>query len=302
MVLQPSRPSRDTLAVQCAWQAACTLGEGPVWDTYRQQLLFVDLKGDALLAFDARRGGRVIAYAGSPSVVVPVQASDDLVTVSRKGIELFSPLRGTRLLLEPVEPDLPGNRPNDGKCDRQGRLWFGTADDAETAFAGSLYRVGRDGVATRMLSDIGVSNGLDWSPDGAWFYYTDSMRRIIWRFAFDPADGTLGERSVFVALGDEPGNPDGLTVDEEGFVWSAHWDGWRVVRYDPDGAIDRVVDMPVPRPTSLCFGEPDLSILYVTSARIGLSDKELAAAPLSGALFSIDPAVRGLPARPAVLK
>lgn len=302
MLLQQSHVARERFAVRCAWEAGCTLGEGPVWDTYRQRLLFVDLKGDALLAFDERRGGSITPYPGTPSVVVPLQASDDLVTVGRAGLELFSPLRGARTLLSPIEQDIPGNRPNDGKCDRQGRLWFGTADDAETSYSGSLYRVGQNGGMTCMLSDIGVSNGLDWSPDGMAFYYTDSMRRTIWRFAFDPADGGLGERSVFVALGGEAGNPDGLTVDEEGFVWCAIWDGARIVRYAPDGSVDRVVDMPVPRPTSLCFGGPDLSVLYVTSARIGLADDALAAAPLSGSLFAVDAGVRGLPSRPAALK
>jgi len=166
----------------------------------------------------------------------------------------------------------------------------------------SVYRIGADGGMTRMLTGIGVSNGLDWSPDGTVFYYTDSMRRTIWRFPFDPVEGTLGERSVFVALGAESGNPDGLTVDEEGFVWCAVWDGSRIIRFGPGGSIDRLVEMPVPRPTSLCFGGPDLSILYVTSARIGLSPDALAAAPLSGALFAVETGVRGLPSRPAVLK
>lgn len=302
MLLRPWTPDRNALAPHCAWQAECVLGEGPVWDTYRQRLLFVDLKGDSLLAFDERRGGSVTPYVGNPSVIVPVQASDDLLTVSRHGLEVCSPLRGTRTALTAIEPDLPGNRPNDGKCDRQGRLWFGTAEDAETRFTGSLYRVGRGGEMTRMLDGIGVSNGLDWSPDGTSFYYTDSLCRTIWRFAFDPVEGVLGDRSIFATFSGDEGNPDGLTVDEEGYVWSAIWDGWRIVRYDPDGAIDRVVKMPVPRPTSLCFGGPDLSILYVTSARIGLSDEALENAPLSGGLFSIRPGVCGLPSRPAALK
>lgn len=302
MLLQPPNPLRTRPPVRCAWDAGCTLGEGPVWDTYRQRLLFVDIKGDALLSFDERRGGSVTSYPGMPSAVVPLQASDDLLAVSRSGLEVVSPLRRTRTRISAIEENLPGNRPNDGKCDRQGRLWFGTADDAEASFSGSLYRVGADGGMTRMLTGIGVSNGLDWSPDGTVFYYTDSMRRTIWRFPFDPVEGTLGERSVFVALGAESGNPDGLTVDEEGFVWCAVWDGSRIIRFGPGGSIDRLVEMPVPRPTSLCFGGPDLSILYVTSARIGLSPDALAAAPLSGALFAVETGVRGLPSRPAVLK
>ena len=233
---------------------------------------------------------------------MPFQASDDLLTISRAGLDRYSPLTGTRVPIAPIEADVSGNRPNDGKCDRQGRFWFGTMDDSETGFAGSLYKVGAGGALTRMLSGIGVSNGLDWSPDGTIFYYTDSLRRTIWQFPFDTAEGALGERAPFVTLDPHEGAPDGLTVDEDGYVWSAHWDGWRIVRYNPDGVIDRVFELPVPRPTSVCFGGPDLSILYVTSARIGLSPAALERAPLSGGLFSLRPGVRGLPSRPAVMR
>jgi sugar lactone lactonase YvrE len=147
-----------------------------------------------------------------------------------------------------------------------------------------------------MLDDIGVSNGLDWSPDGTTLYYTDSMRRLIWRFPFDMQSGTLGPREVFANVPQDQGCPDGLTVDAEGFVWSAHWNGWRVTRYDPDGRVERVLRLPVPRVTSLCFGGPDLDTLYMTSALIGLTSEQLLEAPLSGALFSCQPGVTGRPA------
>ena len=302
MLLEGSNGVREGASVRCAWDAGCLLGEGPVWDTSGQRLWFVDLKGDALLTYDARRGGGTTPFPGNPSAVVPIQSNGDLLCVSRQGLERYSPAWRTRTLMSEIEPGLPGNRPNDGKVDRQGRFWFGTMDDTETAFAGSLYRVEEDGRITRVLSDIGVSNGLDWSPDSSLFYYTDSLRRTIWRFAFDPVSGAVGERSIFAVLKAEEGAPDGLTVDEHGFVWSANWDGWRITRYDPDGGIDRVIELPVPRPTSLCFGGSDLSVLYVTSARIDLSPAVLEAAPLSGALFAIDAGVSGLPSRPVVLK
>jgi len=301
MLLQPPQTAIGQGAVECAWDAGCLLGEGPVWDTHRQRLWFVDLKGDALLSYDERRGGSVIQFEGNPSIVLPLRANEDLLCATRQGLERVSPTGGKRDLLARVEVDLPGNRPNDGKCDPAGRLWFGTMDDAERCVAGSLYRLDPDGRVNRILSGIGVSNGLDWSPDGAWFYYTDSLRYTIWRFAFDPASGSLGERRVFAMLDPKDGAPDGLTVDQDGFVWSAHWDGWRVTRYDPAGAIERAIALPVPRPTSLCFGGADLSILYVTSARIGLSASALEFAPLSGALFAIRPGVSGLAARPVAV-
>ena len=292
---------QEEVSPRCAWDAGCLLGEGPVWDTRSQTLWFVDIKGDALLAFDERRGGRTHAFTGNPSVIVPIEGDADMLCISRQGVERLTPATGQRRLIAPIEPHLPGNRPNDGKCDRSGRLWFGTTDDAETIYSGTLYRLDRGVRPVPVLPGIGVSNGLDWSPDGAWFYYTDSMRRTIWRYAYDTATGELGERRIFATLAELDGAPDGLTVDADGFVWSAHWDGWRVTRYDPDGRVDRVIDLPVPRPTSLCFGGGDLSTLYVTSARIGLSDSLLERAPLSGALLALQTGVLGLPSRPARL-
>ena len=168
-------------------------------------------------------------------------------------------------------------------------------------YSGALYRLDGGSKLSAVLPGMGVPNGLDWSPDGRWFYHTDSMRRTIWRYAFHGATGEVGERSLFAEVTGGGGNPDGLTVDSEGFVWSAHWDGWRITRYDPDGMIDRVIQMPVPRPTSLCFGGYDLTTLYVTTATHGLTAAELDRAPLSGSLLALNVGVSGLPTRPARL-
>ena len=126
-------------------------------------------------------------------------------------------------------------------------------------------------------------------------YYTDSENRTILAFDYDAETGDISRQHVFVRVTDEAGLPDGLTVDAEGFIWSAHWDGWRITRYNPDGDIDRVIRMPVPRPTSCAFGGDSLNKLYVTSASIDLSPTQLAAAPLSGGLFELDVGTTGLP-------
>jgi sugar lactone lactonase YvrE len=125
-------------------------------------------------------------------------------------------------------------------------------------------------------------------------YYTDSPRRLIWAYDYEPDTGTMANEGVFARIPDDAGVPDGLCVDAEGFVWSAHWGGWRLTRYAPDGRIDRVLEMPVPQPSSCAFGGPDLATLYVTSAAIGMSEADLAKAP-GGGLFAVDVGVRGLP-------
>ena len=146
-----------------------------------------------------------------------------------------------------------------------------------------------------MVDGIVISNSLCWSPDGRTMYHADTMRRTVWAWDSDPERGEIANRRVFVTLSGDEGHPDGATVDSEGFVWLAHWDGWQLTRHDPTGRTERVVRLPVQRPTCPAFGGPDLAVLYVTSATIGLSPDALATQPWAGGILALDPGVRGLP-------
>ncbi len=140
-----------------------------------------------------------------------------------------------------------------------------------------------------------LSNGLGWSPDDRLLYYTDSLRRTIWVYDFDLASGEIGNRRVFAQVPEDAGVPDGLCVDAEGCVWSAHWGGWRLTRYAPDGRIDRVVadaGAPAELPRVRRAGP---GVLYVSSAAIGMTAADFAKAPDAGGLFTLEPGVRGLP-------
>ena len=169
-------------------------------------------------------------------------------------------------------------------------------DMGTAANRGSLFRVEADGSWKKMDTGFTVANGLGWSPDNTRMYFTDTPRRTIYVYDFDLLTGSIANRRPFITLEAGDGTPDGLTVDEEGCIWVAVWDAWRVSRYSPDGRELLRIRMPVPRPTSCCFGGPSLDTLYVTSAAVRLNEQALAAAPLSGALFAIRvPGVRGLP-------
>ena len=212
-------------------------------------------------------------------------------------VNLDADLETTEIFAVP-EAEFPNNRFNDGKCDRRGRFWIGSTDMDETEPNGALYRVnGSDDVA-RMLPSVIVSNGLGWSPDDRIMYFTDSGHGVIYAFDFDLDTGEIDNRRVFARVAPAEGLPDGLAVDAQGFVWSAHWNGWRLTRYDPDGRIDRVIDMPVPYVTSVAFGGDRLDQMFVTTARLRLTEAQLKEAPLSGGLFMIDAGVAGLPEVP----
>jgi sugar lactone lactonase YvrE len=192
--------------------------------------------------------------------------------------------------------DLPsGLRCNDGKCDRAGRFWVGTMHDAERQPLGALYRLDGDKRLHVMAGRITVPNSLAWSPDNRVMYHADSPERTIYAYDFDPATGALGPRRVFARTEPPHGYPDGSTVDAEGFLWNAEYAGSRLVRYAPDGRIDRTVAMPVSCPTSCAFGGPRLDLLYVTSSRQRMTTEQIEKEPMAGGLFALEVGVKGLP-------
>ena len=209
-------------------------------------------------------------------------------------------LKQLEKLAEP-ESDKPGNRFNDGKTDRQGRMWGGTMGDVHCDHPiGSLYRLGADLTPVRVDQGIRCSNGLGWSPDSKTMYFTESFRYRILAYDFDAATGNVSNRRVFVSLAQhESAFPDGgLTVDAEGYVWSAQPMFGRLARYSPGGELERVIELPVSRGTSVRFGGPNLDVLYVTTMRETLSEEQLAEEPLAGSLLALRPGVKGLAETP----
>jgi sugar lactone lactonase YvrE len=168
-------------------------------------------------------------------------------------------------------------------------------DDKLTDHTASLFRVDADGSVHRVLPDIGISNCFVWSLKNDVFYFADSLDKKVYRFDYDHKAGAISNRTVFVDMSDGKATPDGGTIDAEGFIWITHWDGWRLVRYAPDGRVDRTVDLPFQKPTSCMFGGPDLRTLYVTSAIWDLTPDKLQSQPNAGGLFALDVGVAGVP-------
>lgn len=282
--------------VECVLPWGAHLAEGPHWSASEQKLYWVDILAPSVSRFDPATGAN--EEVPLPRLVSAVigRRRGGLVALTQEGLEAFDFASGKLTPLADPEADIPDNRFNDGKCDRSGRLWAGTMRLDASRTSGSLYAILPDLTWQRHESGLTVANGLDWSPDGSSFYFADSAPGRIYAYEFDMAAGRLAKRRVFAEIDPALGRPDGLAVDAEGFVWCAVWDGWCLHRYAPDGRLVREVRLPVPRPTSLAFGGPDLKTLFITSARIRLPSRVLAEAPFSGGLFRLPVDVPGLPA------
>jgi sugar lactone lactonase YvrE len=272
-----------------------TLGESPVWCLREHALYWVDVRGPSLHRYDpvARRH----TQWPMPELIgaVVVASSGGLLLALQSGVVRFDPSTGgTEPIVAPESPSF-GNRHNDTKADRKGRLWTTTMRDFGAATTGALYRVDRARNVTRMIGDLRVPNALAWSPDDRVMYLADTSDARLRAYDFDGDAGSLANMRILVDEGVLPGAPDGATVDAQGCVWSARYRGGCVARITPDGKVDRVVELPITQVTSCAFGDADLRTLYCTTARQRLTDAEIAGQPSAGALFAVRLDVGGLP-------
>jgi sugar lactone lactonase YvrE len=281
--------------IECVLPAAALLGESPVWCAQDNALYWVDIKRPAIHRFCAANGSCQTWPIEEEVTAIGLREAGGAIVSLRSSLATFDFHTGEVSKLPGPIFHQSDMRFNDGRCDRRGRFWVGTLHEARHPETASLYRFESDGRSTEMVAGVTVSNGIAWSLDNRIMYFADSWTRTIFRFDFDLDSGTLRNQRIFVQLPEGAGSPDGATVDAEGFVWSATYDGGCVTRYAPDGSTDRVIKMPVQRPTSCAFGGEDLSILYVTSASLGLTEQQRKEAPLAGGLFAIDAGVTGLP-------
>jgi sugar lactone lactonase YvrE len=281
--------------MDCVLDVKAELGEGPVWDPDAGCLYFVDIEREVVHRYDPATQTSRSFQVGMMVGAAALTAAGDLVLAVRDGFARLDLDSGQVRALADVEAELPDQRMNDGKCDPAGRFWAGTMALDKRLGAGALYRLDPDGRVHRMLGEISISNGLDWSADGRLMYYVDTPTGSIDVFDFDCARGEIANRRSLARVDPCDGWPDGLTLDIDGYIWVALWSGAAVRRYAPDGTLDRVVAIPTTYPTSCAFGGPDLQDLYVTTAATALTPAERLREPLAGGLFRCRPGVQGRP-------
>jgi sugar lactone lactonase YvrE len=263
-----------------------------VWVAREAALYWVDIKGRKVFSLNEageRKEWPTPLRVGS---LAPL-SSGGFIAGTEDGIAMIDLDAGRFEVVARPEEHLPNNRFNDGKVDRRGGFWAGSMDDLEREASGTLYRIDASFECAVVDQNYKVTNGPAFSPDGRLMYHNDSALQVTYVFDLDDEGNATGRRQ-FLQFQDGDGYPDGMTVDSEGCLWIAFWDGWCVRRFSADGEWLQTIEVPVARPTSCAFGGADLDRLYITSASIGIDQDALAMQPNAGGLFMVSPGVRGI--------
>jgi sugar lactone lactonase YvrE len=295
-------PERNGAAVACTTEQT-QLGEGARWDDRRDELLRVDILAgrvfrDSVAGDGALVGVRVYQLPWPVGMITPVHADDGWLLGAGRGFVHLTPDGTHRVVAAEVSP--PATRMNDGACDPQGRFWAGTLADDHHEGGGALYRLDRDGRIEQVLDGLTISNGIGWSPDGLTMYLVDSGPRVVHAFAFDADRGAISGGRVLLAVPEDVGAPDGMTVDAAGDLWVAIYGGGQVHRYSPEGVLREVHTVPTRQSTCCAFAGPRLRRLYVTTATEGWTDEQRQADPAAGVVYRLETAATGRPAAPFV--
>jgi sugar lactone lactonase YvrE len=270
------------------------VGEGPLWHSERQSFFWVDIDGQSIQ--EMTWPGKVFRSWPMPrkvGMIVP-EEGDTVIAGLQGGLARFNLVNNQLDWLIGIEKDLTANRPNDGKCDAAGRLWMGTMELHGKAGEGSLYCIDNQLAVTTKLKGLSISNGLAWSLDNSVFYFIDTVTCRVDAHSFDIKTGRIEFKKTVITVPEGMGMPDGMTIDAEGMLWIAHWDGFAVRRWNPaNGELLQEIGLPVPQVSSCTFGGKDLDQLFITTAREDFTAEQLAKYPLSGHVFIAEPGCRG---------
>jgi sugar lactone lactonase YvrE len=269
------------------------LGEGPLWNEKEQAIYWVDIIGKKIQRYFPETGKYEAFDVPLQVGLMAFREKGGLVCGTEDGFYFWEVGAKEMEFVAHPEKGKTGARFNDGKVDRKGRLWAGTMTPQGATSA--LYRLDPDLNVSKMVDEVTISNGIGWSPDNTIMYFVDSIRYVINAFDYDHETGEISNQRPFVQMDADFGIPDGLTVDSEGCVWCAIYNGWKVMRYAPTGEVSAEIKMPVSKPSSVMFGGKNLNELYITSIADGLTAEEKENEPLAGDLFMVKTDVRGMP-------
>lgn len=267
---------------------SCTLAEGPVWDADRRAIYWIDIINGEIHEYETAENKHRTIQVHDLIGCIALSKSGNFVAALQKGFTFIDRKTGNVKMIADPEAHLPENRFNDGKCDPAGRFWAGSMSLSEEAKKGSVYVLEKDLSVTKKIEEATIPNGITWSPDHQIMYYIDTPTCEVAAFDFNKSTGSISNKRIVIQIPEQDGYPDGMTIDSEGMLWIAHWDGWQVTRWNPNtGEKLSSISFPVARITSCTFGGDQLQDLYVTSAKAGLTEEQLQQQPLAGVLFVV---------------
>lgn len=266
----------------------CELGEGPVWDEKLNRICWIDIRKGDIHELDVTDSKMKTTTCDKLVGSIALCEDDSLLVAQEDGLTMLNRNDYTFSQKTSVPKSIDRFRFNDGKCDKQGHFWVGSMSDDEQPNVGSLYSVDGSFSFNEKLTGVTIPNGIAWDEKNGFFYFIDTPTFKVMRYSFDAEHGTITNPTVACSISKEDGYPDGMTIDTEGMLWIAHWDGWKVTQWNPtDGVKLQTIKLPVARVTSCTFGGEHFNDLYITTAKVGLSDTALAKQPLAGALFVV---------------
>lgn len=281
--------------VRCMVDCQNTTGESPTWSIEEHKLYWLDIEKSELWRYDPETGETKVWKTPERAASFAFRERGGLLVAFESCLAFWDPETGETTKIKDFEPDLATTRTNDGRCDRQGRFIVGGIDESgKFEKISNVYRVDRDLSIHKIISNVAIANSICFSPDGRVMYFADSPTREIRAYDYDLRTGDVSNKKVFTDFSDQPGMPDGSIVDSEGYLWNAQWGGHRVVRYRPDGTVERVISVPAKNVTCLAFGGNNLDVLHMTTARFLMTPEQIKAEPLSGGLFTVKVNVKGL--------
>jgi sugar lactone lactonase YvrE len=276
------------VAIRAVTQHTSMLGEGPVWDAINNTICWVDILNGEIHEYDVVQEVFRTISVGQMIGSFVLRSDRNFIAALHHGFAFIDRKSGLVEMITDPEEHLPGNRFNDGECDPAGRFWAGTMALSEEEGAGSLYMIDHRLKPERMIDNVTISNGMAWSGDHQTFYYIDTLTQQVVAYEYDKHSGRIGNKRIVIRIETDDGYPDGMTIDAEGMLWIAHWNGWQVTRWNPKtGEKLSHIKLPVAKVTSCAFGGEHLEDLYITTAKVDLTPEELHKQPLAGSLFVV---------------
>jgi sugar lactone lactonase YvrE len=285
------------ISIETVVQHSCLLGEGPVWDARRNSICWVDILNGEIHEVSTENKTHKIIAVHQKIGAINICSDGNFLAALQNGLAFIHRENGKIKMIANPEEHLSNNRFNDGKCDPAGRFWVGSMSLIEEEGAGSVYVLEKDLSITKKIENTTIANGMAWSVNHKNFYFIDTPTYNVFAYDYDKDSGSIKNKRTIIKIAKEDGFPDGMTIDSQGMLWIAHWDGWQVTRWNPDTE-EKIfaIKLPAAKITSCCFGGKNLEDLYITSAKTGLTENELIEQPLAGNLFVVkDCGFKGIP-------